>query len=368
MPASTVTISKCAERVVCNFPPQVRLTLHVEPAFVILCRHTAHSFDRCTPPTGSSTAPPTQTKNKCTCKRTWEFNKRIFVAPNNCGDPDNFMGFDWCPVQGDCVGYDGKKGWDRCSRNEDAIGKTTEVDSSVAAGAAPATSRVAVNTATDGYDSTLQKTLKGCECDSWKNWQGYSFAHNYCGNDKGKGPWCFVKDASCQDGQTYGFCAAPRLTPQTATSSAAAGSGGNSNGNGAAAGGDKAGGFKPANPQCGHGAMVGVSCKCDPTYAGPSCMKCADGFVNYPACISLTGPQPGIPVGAPGARGGQVLRPQQGAAAVAAPDLASNPTGRHHHLLGIFLGCAALVCGSIAVRHLKECCDRRKSTRRLPEL
>eukprot|EP00516_Mucochytrium_quahogii_P013731 CAMPEP_0203794592 /NCGR_PEP_ID=MMETSP0100_2-20121128/6609_1 /ASSEMBLY_ACC=CAM_ASM_000210 /TAXON_ID=96639 /ORGANISM=" , Strain NY0313808BC1" /LENGTH=585 /DNA_ID=CAMNT_0050698705 /DNA_START=227 /DNA_END=1984 /DNA_ORIENTATION=- len=59
------------------------------------------------------------TNNRCHCKNEWKAsNGELMKFPNNCNDPGQEKGFDWCetfPSEG-CVGVGDSMSWDRCDR------------------------------------------------------------------------------------------------------------------------------------------------------------------------------------------------------------------------------------------------------------
>jgi len=59
----------------------------------------------------------TVTVNNCTCKKIWSVNEQEMAFPNNCGDPDELMGFDWCEVEGGVCAANNGKIWDECTAN-----------------------------------------------------------------------------------------------------------------------------------------------------------------------------------------------------------------------------------------------------------
>ena len=135
---------------------------------------------------------------KIDCLEQWEFNKRIFSYPNNCGDPDNIMdGKAWCYVNPVAckTTSSGKKGWDYCTPNV--------IPSAKAPAPAPATTKAPVLLPAG---SELTQTISGCICADWSSQTGYTEKHNQCGHDKGQGTWCFVRDKTCESGREYGFC------------------------------------------------------------------------------------------------------------------------------------------------------------------
>ena len=127
-----------------------------------------HHWDRCEAPAEADSSPggSTNTELGCTCKSQWESNGRVFKYPNNCGDPENLLGKDWCYTEPGCTDKGGKpKAWDFCSRDE---GKIKENIESMEARAKSA------NLQKLGEFEPQTKTKKGCECGVWKNFKGYT--------------------------------------------------------------------------------------------------------------------------------------------------------------------------------------------------
>ena len=376
----------------------------------------------------------TKTQLNCDCKARWESNSRVFQYPNNCGDPEKLKGQDWCYVEDGCKDASGQpKKWDLCVRDD------AQVQAKTAAMEADATS-VRLKALTEF--STRSKTLKGCACDVWKKFDGYNDNHNKCGKDKGKGPWCFVKDSKCE-GAEYGFC--QKDVPSAGTSGAAAGaiaagtvgvaegtptlvqtlkgcacdmwssfSGyigdnnvcGQDKGKGpwcfvkdkscegadfgfcgpAAGAAGAAGAPRNVAPQeaavvggaanlrastakdCGkYGSAQGQVCLCNPGYGGALCGSCAQGYEGFPTCVLSPC---GCMVGTCNAATSKCDCPsnyagdkcEMCASGFAAPRCfpmstiqghvmaAVKGTGRHHTLLKVFTCVALLILGSIAFR------------------
>ena len=225
-----------------------------------------------------------KTTNGCTCKTSWEIGANALTYPNNCADPDNMMGFNWCFTEekDHCAGVDGHHHWDRCEAlgqadaapsgstatqldckckdrwesngrvfkypnncgdPEHLLGKDwcyTEPGCTDSGGKAKAWDfcvrdedkiKKNIDTVTARAESaklqkmgefeTQTKTKKGCACEVWKNFKEYTEPHNQCGKDKGKGPWCMVVDVKCE-GDTFGFCE-KTAAPTTAKPSGAMG-------------------------------------------------------------------------------------------------------------------------------------------------
>lgn len=375
-----------------------------------------HHWDRCTPPPEASAsvneAEYTETKGGCKCQHSWQSNGRVFTYPNNCGDPDNIMGKDWCYVRKDSCATsrsDGKEiKWDYCTPSPKASPK------------APLPSNVLP--AVQAAGGAMTKTLNGCICDTWNTHEGYSETHNQCGYDKGNGKWCFVRDKACEGGKNYGFCEKPGATKTKtlkgcecdlwASHSSEYSSGiGNECGydkglgtwcfvknkacqNGAAYGfcekreGAAAPvktdavkvvsepstalrlqtaaptGFKPANPHCGHGdVQTDNSCKCRPGFTGEKCSYCAPGYAGYPDCQPKEKNAPhSIETTSPHTMGAVAGR-------MVPASLPVSP--RHFHLLSIFsiiafFMCCGCVCrGGACLRCLQL---MRKPDNKLPDL
>ena len=144
-----------------------------------------HHWDRCARLPQAS-CEPLMAEGGCPCKSKWEVNGRVFEHPNNCGDPENFMGYDWCVITSDCAEKKARESgakvqkWQKCTPPEFNPEETAEKDA-------------------------LTKTLKGCACKQWSDVDGYDDKSKNCGYNKGKGEWCFVEDKACE-GKPWGFC------------------------------------------------------------------------------------------------------------------------------------------------------------------
>lgn len=320
-----------------------------------------HHWDRCEADAGKADPEgSTATVNGCTCKSRWESNDRIFKYPNNCGDPEHLMGKDWCFTESGCTDKLGKaKAWDLCVRDEAKVKENIDTLQARA-------DSVKLQNLGDFTEAT--KTKKGCECDTWKNFKGYTESHNKCGKDKGKGPWCMVVDENCE-GAKFGFCESKKETKPQA--SGAMGDEGVSNVIPQSAG-LRASGSDTTNvdstkvTKCVHGGLQGPVCLCNDGFAGAACDHCQSGYEGYPNCLpSPCGCMAGscnkdtkkcdCPVNYAGDKCDICADGFAGPKCFPASTIQGNvlsmakslPSGRHHYLLMIFGGVAFLVFASI---------------------
>lgn len=332
-----------------------------------------HHWDRCDAPGEAEASPSgsTATQLDCKCKAQWESNGRVFKYPNNCGDPEHLLGKDWCYTEPGCTDSDGKsKAWDFCARDEDKIKENLD---SVKARAESAKLQKM------GEFEPQTKTKKGCACEVWNKFKGYTETHNQCGKDKGKGPWCMVADAKCEGAQ-YGFC--EKKVP--ATSAKPSGAMGDDSGDSsvklqsaalrASTSTSTSGSNDLAPPPekiaCEHGGVQGPVCLCNDGFAGQACDHCAAGYEGYPNCLkSACGCMAGScnkdtqKCDCPSNYGGEKC--EVCASGFAGPKCFPMSTiqgnvlamakgkGRHHYLLMVFGGVAFLVFASIV---WNRCC------------